>query len=253
LIHPSGRFLTELAIGMNGESGDIGIDDVLDVLAWAAPASLRSLFLGDFVYPDECEMSWYLHGDTVPPWSALANLRSLIVQGGSFALGDIELPRVEHAEFRTGGLSTESAQSIAAAHWPKLARLDVWFGMDDYGGNASLDDVRALLVRRDLPELRHLALANSPDADALVELLVSSPLLDRLEVLDLSKGTLGNEGVVVMLAQRHRFAHLRRLDVSRSYLGETTLESLRGLGPEIIADDLQGFADRDDRYVTVSE
>jgi uncharacterized protein (TIGR02996 family) len=253
LIHPSGRFLAELAIGMNGDSGDVGLDDVLDVLSWAAPAALRSLFLGDFMYPDDCEMSWYLHGDTVPPWRALANLRTLIVQGGSFALGDIELPLVEHAEFRTGGLSTESAQSIAAARWPKLERLDVWFGMDDYGGNASLDDVRALLARRDLPNLRHLALANSPEADTLVELLVSSPLLARLEVLDLSKGTLGNEGALVMLAQRERFAHLRRIDVSRSYLGDTTLESLRGLGPEIIADDLQGFADRDDRYVTVSE
>src|SRR5664279_3820888 len=48
LQHPSGRRLAELAIGMNGESNEFDLSDVVQVLRDECPQHLRSLHLGAF-------------------------------------------------------------------------------------------------------------------------------------------------------------------------------------------------------------
>jgi hypothetical protein len=175
------------------------------------------------------------------------------VQGGSFTLGTLDLPALEHAEFRTGGLTTGSAVAIATAKWPKLRHLDVWYGSGDYDGTATLHDIRALLARRDLGELRHLGLMNAENSDAICELLVTSPLSAQLEVLDLSMGTLGDEGVAVLLAHREAFPKLQRIDISRSFVSDEAVEQLKTLGAWVIFDDMNEPEQRDDRFVSVGE
>src|SRR6185369_5846210 len=140
LRHPSGRFLTELVFGFNNDPNEDPLDDLIGILAKKAPATIRKLHFGDFEYPDETEMSWYHVGNLSKLWPAVPQLRSLIVQGGDFVLGTIELPALTHAEFRTGGLSAASAKSIAKAVWPKLEHLEVWYGADEYGGTATVAD-----------------------------------------------------------------------------------------------------------------
>jgi uncharacterized protein (TIGR02996 family) len=118
LHHPSGRFLTELTLVWNGDPNEDDLQDLLDILAKKAPPTLRKLHIGDFKYHGvETEISWYHVGKLGKVWKALPNLTHLIVQGGEFELGAIDLPNLVSAKFITGGLSKASAKSIATATW----------------------------------------------------------------------------------------------------------------------------------------
>ena len=167
LRHPSGRFLTELVFGFNNDPNEDPLDDLIGILAKRAPPTIRKLHFGDFVYPDETEMSWYHVGNLGKVWKAVPQLRSLIVQGGEFELGTIELPELTHAEFRTGGLSAASARAIARAKWPRIEHLEVWYGDDNYGGDAKVADAMALIDRTDLVRLTSLGIKNTQFTDEL--------------------------------------------------------------------------------------
>jgi uncharacterized protein (TIGR02996 family) len=252
LRHPAGRFLHEIVVGLMGAPAEDDLSDVIRFLAEHTVPTVRLLHLGDFSYPEECEMSWFEVGDLDELWRALPRLRWLITQGNITASA-IEHAALERLEVRTGGLPRDAARAIAQATTPALHHLEVWYGSSGYGAGASIDDVAPLLARRDLPALRHLGLRNCEFVDAIVEALPGSPLLGQLEVLDLSMGTFYDDTARALLAHADAFRHLRRIDVSRSWLGERAIAALRGLGPEIVADHQQGDGMEDHRYVAVGE
>ncbi|MDB4952896.1 MAG: hypothetical protein JWO36_465 [Myxococcales bacterium] len=254
LAHPSGRYLGELAFGINGDVNENTLDDLTAIFAARAPASLRALHLGDFVYQEETEMSWYQVGDLARLWAAVPRLRRLIVQGGSFQLGSIELPELEHAEFRTGGLSIESARAIANARWPKLRFLDVWYGDPNYGGDTTVAHVLPLLARRDLPALTHLGLKNAAHTDAICGELARAPLAAQLEDLDLSMGTMSDQGAERLVSAASALSRLVKLDVSSNYLSATAIAGLRQAFRNVLANDQNDAGDDDgERHPTVGE
>ncbi|HEX4418575.1 MAG TPA: WGR domain-containing protein [Kofleriaceae bacterium] len=242
LKHPSGQFVTELAFGFNGDPNDGSLDDLASVLASHAPATLRKLHFGEFEYPDETEMSWYHVGKLGAVWKAVPRLESLIVQGGDFELGTIQLPALRHAELRTGGLSAASAKAIAKASWPQIESLEVWYGDSNYGGTAKLADVRALLDRTDLPRLTSLGIRNTAFTDELPGVLAASPLVKQLKKLDLSMGILTDDGARALAAHKAAFQHLDVLDVSESYLTKAGIAALKG-----VAKSVESGRQRDDR------
>ncbi|MDQ3370899.1 MAG: TIGR02996 domain-containing protein, partial [Myxococcota bacterium] len=248
---PSGRFLAELTIGFDG-SFDSGLERIVELLAEHGAPALRKLHLGDFVYPDECELSWFEVGDISGVWRALPRLRHLIVQGGTFDLGTIEHPTLERLEVRTGGLSAVNAAALTAARCPALRHLDVWYGTENYGWDGSFAAVEPLLARTDLPALRHLGLRNAEFTDEACRALVTSPLLRQLEVLDLSLGTLSDDGAQTLAAHRDALRHLRVLDVSKSFLTDAGRAVLRGICAQVI-DTEQQDADDGYRYPSVGE
>src|SRR5262249_46085356 len=145
LRHPSGKFIVEMHFNSNGDPNDNNLQDLLDILAKKAPATLRRIVIGDNVD----QISWYNVGKLGKLWKAVPNLSELLIEAGSFTLGAIELPNIKKAEFITGGLDKADAKSIAAASWPKIEHLDVYFGDDNYGGNCTVKDVLPLLERTD--------------------------------------------------------------------------------------------------------
>jgi hypothetical protein len=247
LQHPSGRLVNELVFGLDGEPTENDLEQLMDVLIEERPVALRSLFLGDFAYPDQTEMSWYNVGDASRLWPALPQLKKLIVQGGTFTLGDIALPGLEHAEFRTGGLTQDNAQSIARATWPKLRRLDVWYGDGGYGGTSTLEDVVALLRRKDLP-LVHLGLMNSEFTDDICRVLPDTPLGRQVKELDFSLGTMSDAAAQSLAKSGLR---LDKLDVSRNYLSDDGIAALKPIAREVIAG--QQNMPGEDRMVSVGE
>jgi uncharacterized protein (TIGR02996 family) len=252
LEHPSGRRIRSIAIGMNGEPDpDEPHGEIVASIVREQPPHLTELHLGAFD-PDRCDISSYAVGDVSMIWQGLPTLRTVRITGGSFELGAIEAPQLERLELRTGGLTAANVQSIATAAWPSLRHLDVCFGDHNYGGDTELADVETLL-ETDYPALRHLGLMNCPFADEAVGVLVDSKLLAQLESLDLSLGCLGDAGAELLLANQAQLRNLARLDVSASYLGPQTLRALGQLGIELIAEDMNGAADPDDRYVAISE
>jgi uncharacterized protein (TIGR02996 family) len=253
LRHPSGRFVTELVFGFNNDPNEGSLDELIDVIVKRAPPTLRKLHLGDFEYPDDTEMSWYHVGNLRKLWKAVPRLRSLIVQGGEFELGTIELPELTRAEFRTGGLSAASAKAIARATWPRIEHLEVWYGDDNYGGTATLDDVAALLARSDLPKLISLGLKNTAFTDALCGALPTARVLAQLTRLDLSMGIMTDEGAAVLAAHRDAFKHLAVLDVSDNYLTKTGIAALKGVAKSVISTAQRDDDDPEYRHPSVGE
>lgn len=252
LEHPSGRRLRSIAIGMNGEPDpDEPHGEIVASIIRERPAHLTELHLGAFD-GDRCDISSYAVGDISTIWQGLPTLRTMKVTGGSFELGTIAAPQLERLELRTGGLTAANVQSIATAEWPNLRHLDVCFGDHNYGGDTELADV-ATLLQNEYPALRHLGVMNCPFADEAVGLLVRSKLLAQLESLDLSLGCLGDAGAELLLANKTRLGKLARLDVSASYLGPQTMRALGQLGVEVIAEHMNGPAEPDDRYISISE
>lgn len=209
LSHPSGAYVRELTLARARTQGwewDYG--DALGAIALAGPATLSRLFVGDFAYPDDTEISWAKLGDASLLWAALPALEDVTFQGAEAYFGEIDAPRLRRFEVKTGGLPQAALRSIAAARWPELESLIVWLGDPDYGGDGTPEDVAPILTGRGLPKLSHLGLMNCAFTDALCEMLVAGPVLARLASLDLSLGVLTNEGADVILKNAKRFEHL---------------------------------------------
>lgn len=252
---PVARYLARLSVGLgdNGALEAATTAEALQTLAGHA-AHLRSLFLGDFVYPDECEMSWAQTGELSALWTVAPQLTELKIRGLVEDLGRIAAPNLVRFTRETSGLKRSELASILEAHWPKLEHLEVWFGDENYGAEPTAEEVAPLLEGKGLPGLTSLGLCNFAFADALVERLVSSPLLPRLKRLDLSKGCLTAEGAQVLARHRDRFAHLEALDLSQNLLSEEAQAELQAALPRVQLDRQRlDELEEDMRFVAVGE
>lgn len=248
---PVGRFLRSLTIGMNLEAGVCEYGSVIAAIAEAAAPILETVFIGDFEFPDRTELSWTDVGNASPLWS-LPGLRHLTLQGGAMFLGYVDAPSLEHLEVRTGGLSKAAVRSIVGAEVPRLETLRVWFGDREYGAGGEVADLSPLLRGETFPRLRELGLMNAEFTDELCEPLLASPLLARLEHLDLSMGTLTDAGAAALRAGAAALRHLRRLDVSDNLLSETGRRALQAMG-SMVHVGAQRSLRGDERYVSVGE
>jgi uncharacterized protein (TIGR02996 family) len=247
----AGRFVRDLTLGISTfESNDYGHE--MQVIGAKPRPLLRSLYVGDFER-EETELNWSSLGDASVMWAALPNLRELTLRSGTMELGEIVLPELRSFATRTGGLSKANLKSIALARWPKLEHLDVQIGSTNYGCDVELHDFTPLLERLP-PSVRHLGLTNTEHSDALVPLLAASPALRQLESLDLSLGTLGVAGGEALIAHHTRFAHLKKLDLSESWLADDLIDRIREKLPQAIAPDQQGDEEEpDNRYIAAGE
>ncbi|MFP2927329.1 WGR domain-containing protein [Pyxidicoccus sp. 3LG] len=256
LKHPSARFLQELTLGLADNEGENEYHDLIKHIAKEAPKTVRKLFIGDFVFPDETEISWTDVGNVAPVYKALPELRSLRVRGGGVGLGKIELPELREFIVESGGLDRSSVKSINAAKWPKLERLEVWFGSEGYGAGGNEKDIKNILDAKDLPELKHLGLCNAEFTEELCALLPKSNVLKQLQTLDLSRGTLTDKGAAVLAANADAFKHLKRLDVTRNLLTPKGAKLIAKLCPDVASgNQRRDYSDGEDdhRYVAVGE
>ena len=251
--HPSGRFLRELTVGPMGVDDVFYYGRVVDTLAGLELSALRTLDLAEFESED-CELSWCSLGQLGSLWPAVPNLERMRVRGGSFTLGDIDLPRIRRFAVETGGLDRECMESIARARWPQLEQLEIWFGRSRFGANCTVDDVLPLLKGEGLGRLTSLGLRNAEFTDDICRALPGSPIASQLVDLDLSMGTMSDEGASALASNRRAFPRLKRLRVADNYLTGASRERLAGLarrldwGFQENADDWDG-----DRYASVGE
>ncbi|MGW3077977.1 MULTISPECIES: STM4015 family protein [unclassified Kitasatospora] len=218
--------------------------------------ALEALFLGEVTY-DECEISWLEMDDVTPLLNAFPGLRSLAVRGGmDLALEPVRHDRLTSLRFESGGLPATVVRAVAGSELPALERLDLWLGVDEYGGDATPDDLAPFLDGTRLPRLRHLGLANSEFQDEIAAAVAHAPVVARLESLDLSMGVLSDEGATALL-EGQPLTHLRALDLHHHYLSDALQERLREAlpGVEIDLSEAEGdeMDDEDDRYVSVAE
>ena len=82
-----------------------------------------------------------------------------------------------------------------------------------------------------------------------------APILERIQVLDLSLGTLTDAGAAALLASP-AIRRLKKLDLHHHFMSADVVEQLKGLGIDVNTDDVQEadeWGGQVHRYVAVSE
>jgi hypothetical protein len=247
--------VTALVIGYWGASYDDGAVDPVAVLCEAADRlpNLRALFLGD-ILPEEAEISWIEQSDITPLLSAFPPLERLEVRGADgLGLDAFRSEALRVLRFESGGLPSAVVRAVAASDLPALERLDLWLGVDQYGGDATVEDLAPILGGERLPALRHLGLEDGQIQDEIAVAVASAPVVARLESLSLAMGTLTDEGAEALLSGRP-LTHLKSLDLHHHYLTDQMVKRVRGALPGVKVD-LGGQEDPEEdwRYVEVAE
>lgn len=243
-----------LVIGTWNEPHDQSSADVVSALVAAAPrlTALRAVFVGDMTYED-CEISWIVQSDLTPILTAYPNLEELGIRGGN----QLELQSGRHDNLRrlviqSGGLPAEVVRTVGAFDFPALTDLELWLGIEDYGGDTAIEDVAPILAGDRLPALTRLALRNSYIEDRIATAVATAPITPRLTELDLSMGVLTDIGGRALLTSA-ALGNLRSLNLQHNYLSDEVRQQLAAhLKRSGIQADLDtGDADEDEYDGTV--
>lgn len=260
LIHqlaekPESAELTSLIIGDWGGSYENDSAAVVKAIVErkAQFPKLEKLFIGD-MDSEECEVSWIMQSNIAPVLEAYPNLRSLTIKGASgLALEPARHELLEELTIICGGLDKSVLSSIAQGSFPRLNKLELYLGVDNYGFNATLEEVLAVAAPGKFPELAYLGLKDSEIQDEIAVALADAPILDQLHTLDLSLGTLTDKGGRALLASE-RVKKLSKLDLHYHYMSEELLLKWKNSGMNVDVSEQQETDDDDDfRYPFLTE
>lgn len=252
---PQAAEISSLIIGAWGDAYEQSPQDVLDFLCKnsAKLSSLKELFVGD-MDSEECEISWINQGDYTNLFTAFPNLERLHIKGSTeltLSAAPLKHENLKGLTIECGGLPKAIIETIANAQLPNLEHLNLYLGVEDYGFDGTLDDVRPFMEKGLFPKLTYLGLADSEIADEIAIAIANAPIVDQLETLDLSKGTLSDKGAEALLASSS-ILKLKRLDLHYHYLSDEMIKKLKAL--EIIVDVSEKQDTEDDwRYPAVTE
>lgn len=245
--------LQALVIGAWQEPHDDSPAEALDVLVRHAAElpQLKALFVGDMTY-EQCEISWIIQGDYGPLLEAFPRLEALQVRGST----SLVMPAVTHQGLRRlviecGGLPASVLETLAASFFPALEHLELWLGTEEYGFDGDLAAVERAVQNLRTPTLRYLGLRDAEIADEVAQWLAGEAWVASLAELDLSLGTLGDEGARALLDSPH-VRQLQRLDLSHHYVTQPLQAELAKALPGVVLDDPQE-EDDECRYVAVGE
>ncbi len=229
LEQPEAVSLEALVIGQwSDEQFEDGSEAIIEALVAAKDTlkNLKAIFLGDIV-GEECEVSWIHQSDISPIFHAYPNLEVFAVRGSeALQFGNINHSNLRHLTIQTGGMDVAILRDVLGSELPNLEHLDLYLGTDNYGANTAIDDFAPLLRGELFPKLTHLGLRNSDLTDALAGVLVNAPILERIKTLDLSLGTLSDEGAKIF-SSAEKLGSLEKLDIHYHYVTEEALKELK--------------------------
>jgi hypothetical protein len=255
LDDPAAGQMTGLVVGswigpeMEGDS-----EPVVEALVAARERlpGLRALFLGDII-SEECEISWIHQTDLSPLFAAYPELEHFGVRGSdNLSLGSLRHLRLKTLILQSGGLPARVVREVAAAELLELEHLELWLGEEGYGGDSTVADLAPILSGSRFPKLRYLGLRDAEHANEIAAAVAVAPVTERLRVLDLSLGTLDDQGAMALLASP-AVARLEKLDIRHHFCSDAMIEKLKGLGIEVDAGDRQEARTYRERYVAVGE
>jgi hypothetical protein len=242
LSHPSSGRLEALSITMNSREGAERFDPGVRILAERGAPNLRRLRLGEINHgwraPPEAvrgKLAWLRFVSLHELWPRLTELEELTLQGDlqDDVLGELALPSLRSLTVITCALARENMQAISRAHWPSLETLELWLGDPAFGATTGIEDLRRIFEGRATPALKRLRLMNASFTDDIIRELAQAPLTAQLIELDLSLGTLTDEGAETLLQQAGAFRHLALLNVEDNYLSRDTFGPLEKCFPTV--------------------
>ncbi len=242
--------LKELVIGSWGNAWEDDCQELIDGIVKNAErfSNIESLFFGDMGYED-CEVSWIIQGDYSKLWDALPQLKKFTVKGGmDLRLGKIHHENLESLTVICGGLPVSVIESVQNARLPKLKKLMLYIGSDEYGFDGDVDAIKELLAESDFPELTYLGITNSEIQDELIEVVLNSKYMGQISTLDLSMGTLTDKGGSLLLEKIPEWKNIKKLDLHYHYLSDEMAEKLEGLPIEVDVSEGNGLCEDEDYY-----
>lgn len=248
LNDPEMESLEEIVVGCWGECYDNNVQGIIETFVGHKDKfnHIKSLFIGDMTY-EECEVSWINQGNYDELWAALPNLEKLIIQGSQdLNLGNVAHKNLKCLEIICGGLPAFIIKQIAKADLPELEKLNLYIGVDNYGFDGDINDIKSLLKEMpSFPKLKYLGIGDSDLQDEIAEAILESEVIKQLEVLDLSNGTFSDKGGQLILDQQEQLKHLKMLDLHHHFMSDEMMEKLEGTG---ITMDLSEQNENDEKY-----
>ncbi|WOO39356.1 STM4015 family protein [Rubellicoccus peritrichatus] len=214
---------------------------------------LAAIYLGD-ITSEENEMSWIYQTDVSPLFEGFPQLQLLRTRGGQdLALSKPDHPNLRALALESGGLPVEVIRSICTSNFPNLEYLEIWLGTDEYGGNSSVQDLQPILAGKLFPKLKYLGLRNCDYVDDIAGVIVNSPIIDRIETLDLSLGTLTDAGAKALLSLPQN-GTLKKLNIHHHYVSGSLVKELNQLDIAVDTSNPSEMEDDDEwRFVAVGE
>lgn len=225
LGHPSAHFLRRLVIGPLGTPDEYNYIGVVEAIARRGHARLEELELGAF--GPEMELAFSRAGDVSPLLRAAPGLRRLALRAGSLRFESA----LTHAALRelSVTVSTISGGNLRRLLGAELPALES-FELACPGLELTDAELARMLRGASMPRLRRLALRSTKGTLRVLEEILCSPLMPRLEVLELDGGDLDDRGAEVLATIRApRLRHLARLDVSGNPISGAAAERLSRL------------------------
>ncbi|GAA0452585.1 hypothetical protein Ade02nite_00560 [Paractinoplanes deccanensis] len=251
LSGPSGP--TALIVGEWGSAYDTPFPFELLIRNAGRLGGLRALFVGE-MSSEQCEISWINQTDVTPFLQAFPALERFWVRGAQ----GLELTPIRHEGLRelviqSGGLPATVARAVGACDFPRLTHLELWLGVDAYGGDARADDLAPILSGRAFPALTHLGLCNAEIVEELAAAVAAAPVVARLTRLDLSLGVFGDAGAESLLAGQP-LTHLETLDLHHHFMSAEMAQRVVDELPGVAVDVSERLDEtRWGRYTVVSE
>lgn len=254
LAHKAFPGLDELVIGnwgvWNGSCPPI-IDGIVENKEKFS--HIQKVFIGNMGY-EECEVSWIEQGDYSKLWAAMPQLKELTIKGSvDLYLGEICHEELEALTIICGGLPTSVIQSIQNAKLPKLKKLLLFIGVEEYGFDGDENTIKELLTQAQFPELTYLGITNSEIQDELTEVVLGSKFMEQITTLDLSNGTLTDKGGALLLEKIPQYPNIRKLDIHYNYLSVNMAKKLEALPIEVDASEIEQSWGDDGRIALLTE
>ncbi len=238
------------------------IDEPADPIVRAVVAAheklphLEALFFGDITF-EQFEISWIQNTDLSPLLTTYPHLKMFRVRGAEgLSLGNLRLPELQHLGVECGGLPERVLNQVINSDLPELTHLELWLGTPEYGRNFDLLDLIPLLESSRFPKLAYLGLRDAENTDDLIKLIVDAPILDQINVLDLSLGDMTDEGAEALI-QCRRIKNLQKLDLHHHFCSDEMVRQMKTLPIKVdMSDQLEeGHYSSGEayRYVAVSE
>ena len=217
--------------------------------------NLKGLMVGDIV-GEEQEISWIEQSDLGVLLLAFPQLTTFHVRGGTgLRISDIRHSNLLTLIIETGGLSAEVLNDIAISYLPNLEHLELWLGEHSYGFDGGPEDVQKVLKNFEDGKLKYLGLRNSEIIDQLTPLVCNSPVINGLETLDLSLGTMSDESAKVIL-ESSALLNLKFLNLEHHFISDAVVAQLTKLPYNVNVSDQQEDDVYDGevyRYISVGE
>lgn len=198
--------------------------------------NLKAIFIGD-LHRIDSEISWIRQGNITPVLNAYPNLEILqlrVGESGAF-FSPTQHQNLKLLIIESSGISTDNLKIICDLNLPALEHLELWLGTPDYGGDSSIEDLQPILFDNLFPNLVYLGLRNSEYTNEIVQVLVNTPILNSISILDISMGILTDEGAEILLSCS-TIKQLKILNVAENSLSQEMINKLQKLEIEVISD-----------------